>query len=111
MARHIAKHEFDMYVLDSSKQIVLVDFWAPWCGPCKAMEPTLDQMENVRFPGKLEVIKINIDDEPELAQSMGVRSIPTMMLFSGHHKMDTIIGAVTPFTLINKITDALEKKI
>jgi len=72
---------------------VLVEFWAPWCGPCKMMAPLLEETAKV-YDGQLRVGKINVDDEPALASRYQVRSIPTMMVFSGGHPAATLVGAV-----------------
>jgi thioredoxin 1 len=81
MADTITESTFQQQVLES-EQPVLVDFWAEWCGPCHAVAPILDQIAEERAD-QLRLVKVNIDEEPELAQRYGIMSIPTMILFEG----------------------------
>jgi thioredoxin 1 len=91
MADTITESTFQEEVLDSD-QTVLVDFWAEWCGPCHAVSPILAQIAEERA-GELRLVKVNIDEEPELARRYGVMSIPTMILFSGGEPKAAAIGA------------------
>ncbi|MDR2587850.1 MAG: thioredoxin [Spirochaetales bacterium] len=81
----LTKDNFDAEVLKSGVP-VLVDFWAPWCGPCKMIAPALESM-SVDFGGKLKIGKINVDEEAELAVEFGIDSIPTLLVF---HKGETV---------------------
>ncbi|HYY33841.1 MAG TPA: thioredoxin [Gaiellaceae bacterium] len=91
MADTITESTFQEEVLDS-EQPVLVDFWAEWCGPCHAVAPILDQIASERTD-ELRLVKVNIDEEPELARRYGVMSIPTMILFAGGEPKSAAIGA------------------
>jgi thioredoxin 1 len=91
--------QFDAEVLQS-EQPVIVDFWAEWCGPCRAVAPVLDQIAHERAD-ELRVVKVNIDEEPELAQRYGVMSIPTIVLFKSGEPAAAAIGA-QPKTMLER---------
>ena len=92
MTINVNEDDFGSEVLNSSKP-VLVDFWAEWCGPCRQLAPTIDQISNEMFE-KLKVVKVNIDNNPDCAQKYGVRGIPTMILFKDGKAVDTKVGAL-----------------
>ena len=91
MAPAVKTETFEDEVLRSETP-VLVDFWAEWCGPCHAVSPVLDRIADER-PGQLKLVKVNIDEERELAERYGIASIPTMILFKDGEPSAAVIGA------------------
>lgn len=81
---------FEAEVLQSDVP-VLVDFWAPWCGPCKMLTPTIDALAG-EYAGKAKVVKVNVDDNQQLAAHFGIRGIPTVMVFKGGQAVSTMVG-------------------
>ncbi len=81
---------------------VLVDFWAPWCGPCRMVSPVVDEIAQ-QYDGKVKVVKLNTDDNPNVASQYGIRSIPTLMIFKGGDRVDMVVGAVPKTTLANTL--------
>lgn len=95
---------FKSEVLESAEPVV-VDFWAEWCGPCKMIAPSLEELA-VQFQGKVKVAKLNIDENPELAAQFGVRSIPTLAMFKAGEVADIKVGAAPKTALLNWISSA-----
>src|SRR5690349_14179879 len=89
----ISDSDFEEQVLKSS-QLVLVDFWAQWCGPCKMIAPILEEVAK-EYEGRIKFVKVNIDDNPQTPSKYGVRGIPTLMLFKEGNVEATKVGALT----------------
>src|SRR4026208_897029 len=100
MADNVKTDDFDQQVLQSD-QPVLVDFWAEWCGPCHAIAPVLDQIADER--SDLKVVKLNIDEEPAIAQRYGVMSIPTLILFKDGEPQAAAVGAMPKSMLAERL--------
>ena len=101
----VDNNNFQASVLDA-KEPVVVDFWAEWCGPCKMIGPSLEEIAT-ELSGKVKVAKLNIDENPELAAQFGVRSIPTLMIFKGGEVADIKVGAAPKTALSHWIGGAV----
>jgi thioredoxin 1 len=99
---HLTADSFQSTVTSSATP-VLVDFWAPWCGPCKAIAPILDELAT-EFDGKLSIAKVNIDDHDSIAAQYGIRAIPTMLLFKNGQVAEQIVGMMPKAALKAKLT-------
>jgi len=104
-AAQVTDSTFKQEVLDSEVP-VLVDFWAPWCGPCRMVAPVVDEI-STQYEGQIKVVKVNTDENPNVASQYGIRSIPTLMIFKGGQRVDMVVGAVPKSTL----SDTLEKHL
>ena len=102
---HVSDASFEQEVLKSSIP-VLIDFWAPWCGPCKAIAPIIDEVAK-DYAGKLKVVKLNVDDNPETAARYGIRSIPNLLIIKNGQVKDQIVGAVPKGHLVKAVDTAI----
>ncbi len=104
MSEKIANLTTDSFksAIASATTPVLVDFWAPWCGPCKAIAPTLEELAT-ELDGKLQIAKVNIDEHDSIAAEYGVRAIPTMILFKGGQVAETLVGMMPKAALKAKL--------
>jgi thioredoxin 1 len=100
-AVQVTDASFKQDVLESEVP-VLVDFWAPWCGPCRMVAPVVDEIAQ-QYEGQVKVVKLNTDENPNVASQYGIRSIPTLMIFKGGQRVDMVVGAVPKTTLANTL--------
>ncbi len=101
---HYTKQTFDAAL--SGGGLMMVDFWADWCGPCRMLGPVIEDLEG-RYAGKAAVGKVNVDEEPDLAMRYGVMNIPTVIFFKDGKELDRVVGVMPPETF----TDILEQNI
>jgi thioredoxin 1 len=104
-ALEVTDSTFEQEVLQS-KQPVLVDFWAVWCGPCKAVAPIVEELAG-EYEGRLKVMKLDVDDNPHTAMAYGVQSIPTLLVFKDGNPAERIIGAVPKKVIVDKLQSVL----
>jgi len=102
---HVSDATFDSEVL-SADVPVLVDFWAEWCGPCKMIAPVLDEIAD-EYDGKLKVVKVDVDANPEIPPKFGIRGIPTLILFKGGSAEATKVGALSKTQLSDFIKEVV----
>ncbi|BAU23648.1 thioredoxin [Caldimicrobium thiodismutans] len=101
----VTDQDFEKEVLQSSIP-VLVDFWAAWCGPCRAIAPVIDELAE-EYAGKVKVCKMNVDENPVTPGKYGIRAIPTLIVFKDGQAVETIVGAVSKATLTNALNKVL----
>jgi len=96
----LTKDNFEQVV--TSNGTVIIDYWAPWCGPCRMIAPVIDELAK-DYAGKITCCKVNTDESPNVASTYGIRSIPTVLIFKGGEKKESVIGAVPKSTLTTLI--------
>ena len=104
MAEHVTDATFENLVIKSDMP-VLVDFWAPWCGPCRALAPVIDEIAK-DYEGKVRIYKLNVDENPATPAKFAIRAIPTLILFKNGENLEQITGG----TAKSSIADLLDKK-
>ena len=109
MAKEITDSQFSHDVLQSPLP-VLIDFWAPWCGPCKTVAPILDAL-SLEYQDKVTIVKMNIDENPETPTDLGIRSIPTMILYNNGALVDQRVGAMKKQDIIDWLKQAIPNHI
>ena len=103
--QQVSDSSFDGDVLKADVP-VLIDFWAPWCGPCRAIAPIVEELAG-EYDGKLKIVKMNVDDNPQTPAQYGVRGIPNLILFKGGEVKQQIVGAVPKAHLVKAIDDVV----
>ena len=101
----VTDSNFDAEVMKSDKP-VLVDFWAEWCGPCKMIAPIVEELAS-EYNGTLKVGKMDVDNNPQIPMSFGIRSIPTLLIFKGGRVVEQVVGAVPKRILTEKVSKHL----
>jgi thioredoxin 1 len=105
MAKDVTAASFQADVLDSERP-VLVDFWAEWCGPCRMVSPILDEI-SVEYADKISIVKVNVDNEPDLAMKYGITGIPALQVFKAGELVKSMVGAKPKAVLVNDLAEFL----
>lgn len=99
--QHLTDANFENEVAKSELP-VLIDFWATWCGPCRMIAPTIEELAG-EYEGKAKICKLDVDNNPKIATEFGIRSIPTILIFKGGKQVDSIVGAVPKATIESRL--------
>lgn len=105
MTKTVTDQTFEKEVLQA-EGVSLVDFWAPWCGPCRMIGPIVDDLAQ-EYAGRVNVLKMNVDENPETPGRFGIMGIPTLLLFKDGKLVDTMVGLQSKETLVQRIDNAL----
>ncbi|MBE9008405.1 thioredoxin [Fortiea sp. LEGE XX443] len=105
---NVTEATFKLEVLDSDVP-VLVDFWAPWCGPCRMVAPVVDEVAT-EYEGQVKVVKVNTEQNPNVASRYGIRTIPTLMIFKEGRQVNTVVGAVPKSTLAKTLAQYITQQ-
>ena len=105
MAKDVTTASFQADVLESARP-VLVDFWAEWCGPCRMVSPILDEI-SVEYADKISIVKVNVDNEPALAEKYGITGIPALQVFKAGELVLSMVGAKPKAVLVNDLAEFL----
>jgi thioredoxin 1 len=105
MAKDVTAASFQADVLDSARP-VLVDFWAEWCGPCRMVSPILDEL-SVEYADKISIVKVNVDNEPALAEKYGITGIPALQVFKAGELVKSMVGAKPKQVLVKDLAEFL----
>ena len=105
MVNDVTDQDFEKEVIQSNLP-VLLDLWAPWCGPCRMVAPVIDKLSE-QYDGKLKFYRLNVDENPQTATKYRIMSIPTLMFFKGGEPVDTVVGAVPERVLTPKIDELI----
>ena len=103
--QQVTDESFDREVLKAELP-VLIDFWAPWCGPCRAIAPVVEELAK-EYAGRLKVVKMNVDDNPQTPSRYGVRGIPNLIVFKGGEVKEQIVGAVPKAQLVKAVNQVV----